>query len=352
MMFNIRSIISGLLVSLTLSFAVIGQETETKVVDEVIAQVNDGVITLSQVRRELKSAVDSYVQEGKKREEAQKLVEEKEGELIASLINEELLMQRAKEGGFDSDIESQINQRFVEIMKQNNLKTVEELYAVMEKQGVDPKDIRENWRKQIVRDQVLQRDLQSKVYWEPSGKQLKDYYDKHKEKFSKPETISISELFLGFAGRDEGSVRDKAKQLYSQLKSGGDFAKIVKENGDPGAITQGANKLEKVKVKDITDKVAKPLQGVAVGQYTQPFELDQLGMVILRVDERDQASADSVYDESAVRMAMLTERMPDEQKKYMSKLRDEAVIKINETYRPLISPILYADDRKENKTRN
>jgi hypothetical protein len=48
------------------------QETETRVVDEVIAQVNDGVITLSQVNREVKSAVDSYVQEGKKRDEAQK----------------------------------------------------------------------------------------------------------------------------------------------------------------------------------------------------------------------------------------------------------------------------------------
>jgi hypothetical protein len=344
--------ISGLLLILAMSFAAFGQEAETKVVDEVIAQVNDGVITLSQVRRELKAAIDSYVQEGKKREEAQKLVEDKQGELIASLIDEELLVQRAKEGGFDSDIDSQINQRFADIMKQNNLKTVEELYAEMEKQGVNPKDIRENWRKQMIRDLVLQRDLQSKVYWEPNGKQIKDYYEKHKEKFSKPETISISELFLGFAGRNEESVRDKAKTLYSQLKAGADFDKIVKENGDPGAISQGAGKLEKVKVKDITEKVAKPLQGVAVGQYSQPFELDQLGMVILRVDAHDQASADSVFDEGAVRLAMYNERMPDEQKKYMAKLRDDSLIKINETYRPLVSPILYADEHKDSKNRN
>jgi parvulin-like peptidyl-prolyl isomerase len=111
--------------------------------------------------------------EGKKREEAQALVDAKQGELIASLINEELLMQRAKEGGFDSDIDAQINQRFANIMKENNLKTIEELYAAMEKTGINPKDVRENWRKQMVRDLVLQRDLQSKVYWEPSPKQLK-----------------------------------------------------------------------------------------------------------------------------------------------------------------------------------
>src|SRR5690242_19246000 len=111
----IRHLILGLCVSLALGLATFGQEAETKVVDEVIAVVNDGVITLSQVRRESKNAVDSYVQEGKKREEAEKLVDAKQGELIASLINEELLLQRAKEGGFDSDIDAQINQRFLGI---------------------------------------------------------------------------------------------------------------------------------------------------------------------------------------------------------------------------------------------
>ena len=243
----IRQIIFGLFVSVALGLTAFGQETQTKVVDEVIAQVNDGVITLSRVRRESKNTVDSYVQEGKKREEAQKLVDEKQGELIASLINEELLMQRAKEGGFDSDIDAQINERFLSIMKENSLKTIEELYAAMEKSGVNPKDVRETWRKQMIRDQVLQRDLQSKVYWESNGKEVKDYYEKHKDKFTKPETVSFSELFLGFAGRDEASVNDKAKQLYTQLKAGGDFDKIVKENGDPGAITQGTGKLEKLR---------------------------------------------------------------------------------------------------------
>jgi len=343
----IRQFVFGLCISLAIGLTAFGQEAETKVVDEVIAVVNDGVITLSQVRRESKNAVDSYVQEGKKREEAQALVDAKQGELIASLINEELLMQRAKEAGFDNDIDAQINQRFASIMKENNLKTIEELYAAMEKTGVNPKDVRENWRKQMVRDQVLQKDLQSKVYWEPSPKQLKEYYEKHKERFTKQETVSFSELFLGFAGRDEAAVRERAKLLYSLLRNGSDFDKIVKDEGDPGQITNGAGKLEKIKVKDLTDKILTPLKFIQVGQYTAPFELDQLGMVILRVDARDAASNDSVFDEAAVRMALLNERMPDEQKKYMSKLRDESYIKINDAYRPIVSPFLSTGDRKE-----
>jgi len=259
---NIKIAVFGVFMVLTAALAAFSQETQTRVVDEVVAVINNNVITLSRVKRESKSIVDTYIQEGKKPEEAQRMVDEKQGELIASLINEELLIQQAKEKGYDNDIEAGLNQRFVDIMKQYKMKTVEELYAAMEKQGVDPKELRETWRKQAIREQVIQREVQAKVYWGFTAKELKDYYDKHKDKFTQPETVSFSELFLGFAGRDEAAVREKAKQLYGKLKAGGDFAQIVKENGDPAVITQGAGKLEKLKVDELTEKLATPLKGL------------------------------------------------------------------------------------------
>ena len=131
-----KLIISAFTVVLALSAAGFGQETETKVVDEVVAQVNDGVITLSRVKREKKGIIDSYKQEGKTQAEAEKLVADKEGELIAGLINEELLIQRSKEIGLDSEIETAINARFLEIMKENKVTTLDQLYTEMEKQGV------------------------------------------------------------------------------------------------------------------------------------------------------------------------------------------------------------------------
>ena len=82
------------------------QETEERVVDEVVAVVNEGVITLSKVKREAKGVVEAGVQQGKTREAAQREVDEKQGEMIANLIHEELLMQKAKELGFESEIEA------------------------------------------------------------------------------------------------------------------------------------------------------------------------------------------------------------------------------------------------------
>src|SRR5437016_1037723 len=70
------------------------QEGEPVVVDEVIAQVNDGVVTLSQLKRELKERVDTLKQNGMTEAQATAEVEKHRAEMIALLINEQLLVQK------------------------------------------------------------------------------------------------------------------------------------------------------------------------------------------------------------------------------------------------------------------
>lgn len=348
----LRSILLTGLTIVALGTVALAQETATRVVDEVVAVVNDSVITLSRIRHVKKDMVDSYVKDGKTAEEAKRLVDEKEGELIANLINEELLIQKAKEVGLDSQIDADINARFVQIMKDNNLKTIDALYQMMRSQGYEPDDIKENWRSQATRDKVIQELVQKKVFWEATPDDLKKYFEAHKAKFIKPETVSYSEIYLGFAGRDEAAVRAKAKEIYDELKKGANFDELVKANSDAGIVTEGAGKAEKVDVNTLTDIIKKPIEGVKTGDYTLPFEVQKMGIVILRIDGREAAGSESTFDENAVRLAILQEKGPAAQKKFMTDLRTDAYIKINETYRPIVSPLLYADERKETKGSN
>jgi hypothetical protein len=319
------------------------QESEVKVVDEVVAQVNEGVLTLSRIRREMKVIVDTYVTEGKSREEAQKIVNDKQPELIVSLINEELIMQKAKELGLEAEIEAGINQRFLEIMKQQNIKNLDTLYAEMEKGGLNPDEVREGWRKQAAREAVIRKEVHSKVYWDATTKELTDYYEKNKGKFTKPETITISEIFLGFAGKTEAAVRQKAADLVAQLKAGADFAKLAAENSDRKTPPQTVN------VSELDEKYAKVLKDIKAGGTSDPIEVDQVGINILRVDERSQASSESKFNEGQVRMALMQERAPDAQKKFMTTLREDSYIKLSDSYRPLVAPILFAEERSATK---
>ena len=65
---TVRFLNSILLITAILSLTTVSafaQETQETVVDEVIAQINEDVITLSQVKREMKFATESLIQQGK-----------------------------------------------------------------------------------------------------------------------------------------------------------------------------------------------------------------------------------------------------------------------------------------------
>lgn len=333
------------------SFTSFAQESQTTVIDEVVAQVNDSVITLSQIKREEKNTIASLVQDGKTQEDAEKLVAEKKGEMIANMINEQLIIQKGKEYGADSDVEARVNQQFLQKLKELKLNTLEQLYEAMRQNGVEPEQIRQLYRDQIVRDMVFEREVDGKIYWGLGNKELKDYFDKNKAKFTKPESFTISEIFLSFAGRDEAAVREKAKKLSADLKGGADFEKLVVDNSDNQDNEKTKGKLGTFTVDQLNQigpQFTKALENVKVGGFAEPVEVTE-GIHIFRLDEHQKASSDSFFDERAVRNAIAVTRIPEARKKFMTELRQEAYIKINDEYRPVVSPILYADDRKTEK---
>lgn len=333
--------IALLIFSAVSSFA---QETATVVVDEVVAQVNDGVITLSRIKREMKNSIDSLVAQGKTPEAAKAEIESKKGEIIASLINEELVMQKGKEIGVDAQVDVQINQRLTQIMKEGNIKTLDALYKEMEKANVRPDDFRDNLRKQYTKEMVYQRDVDQKVYHGWSNTEIKAYYEKNRDKFTKPETVTLSDIFLGFAGRDPEAVRKKADQLIASLRGGADFAKVAVENSDSPGAAQTKGVVGTFPVKELNENIANVVKTVKTGDVGK-LETEE-GIEIIRVDARANASTESVFNENAVRTAMTYEKLPDERKKYLKDLRKEAYVKISESYRALVMPFLPTDENK------
>ena len=76
---------------------VLAQEGELQVIDEVIAQINDDVLTLSRLKLESKERIEALKHNGMPEQQAKDEVAKKQAELIATLVNETLLLQRGKE---------------------------------------------------------------------------------------------------------------------------------------------------------------------------------------------------------------------------------------------------------------
>lgn len=328
------------------SFTAFAQEGEPIVIDEVIAQANDGVITLSQLKREINDNVRSLMEVEKISEaDARKKLEEKRGQLIVALIEEILLIQKGKEMGITEEVEAEVNRRLLEIAADQGIKTIEELYKAMTASNVNPEEFKQKYRAQVTREMVLRNDSDAKLYWGLSEKELKDYFAKHPEKFKKPEEVTLSEIFLGFAGRSEEDVMKKAAQIVEEIRKGGDFAKLAAtysertdQQGNRIAQKTGG-KVGTFKVSELVANFVAGVKNVKVGGVSDPIRTDE-GVEILRVDDRIAGSETPTYDENAVRLAITQERASQERKKYLDNLKTEAYVKVSEAYRPLVASLL------------
>src|SRR5690348_3105743 len=178
------------------------QEGEMQVVDEVIAQVNDDVITLSMLKRETKERVDALKQNGMTEQQATAEVAKHQAELIATLINEKLLLQKGKELDLADEIETEVNRRMLQIAQEQGINSIEKLNQAMVQSGLNPDEVRRTMRTEMMKQAVLQNEVDRRVYLSFSPDEVKKYYDSHLDKFRTPESIKLSEIYLSSTSKD------------------------------------------------------------------------------------------------------------------------------------------------------
>jgi peptidyl-prolyl cis-trans isomerase SurA len=320
------------------------QEGELQVVDEVIAQINDDVITLSMLKRESKERVETLKQSGMSDQDANAEVAKRQPELIATLVNETLLLQKGKEMDLASEVEAEVNRRMLEVATEQGIPSIVKLEAAMRDSGVDPVATRQTLRAEITKQIVLQQEVDKKLFFGWTPDELKKYFQEHQDKFRKPENVSISEIYLSSAGKNEAEVKARALELVRQLRAGADFAKVAASDSERevnGVRTgaQNGGKVGAFEVPNLREDIAASVKSVAVGGVSEPLRSPD-GYQIFRVDARTPASTTAAFNENQVREAMTIERGDKAREDYLQSLRDEAYIKISENYRAGVAPLL------------
>lgn len=324
--------------------SVVAQEGEMTVVDEVIVQVNDDVITLSMLKREMKERILALKESGMTEQQATEEANKKQAELIATLINEKLLLQRGKELDMAAEIEAEVNRRMLQIAEQQGITTIEKLHQAMVQSGLNPEDFRRTMRTEMMKQAVLQNEVDRRVYLGFSAEQVKKYFDAHPEKFKKPETIKLSEIYLSAAGKDESVVRARALELIAQVRAGADFAALAAANSEReknGQRTAPQDKgyVGEFDVPSLREDLVKALKDLPVGGVTEPIQAGD-GYQILRVDGRAPGASTPTFNDNRVREAMLGEEQQKEREAYLQTLRNEAFIKLTDAYRASVEPLL------------
>ena len=327
------------------------EEGVPQVVDEVIAQVNTEVITLSMLKREIAESVEAIKgQRNVADQQAREEVTKRQPEIIATLVNEQLLIQKGKELGMAEDVEAEVNRRMLAVAKEQNIPTLAALEQAMRESKIDPASVRQTLRTEIMKTWVLGREVDQKVFYSLTDTEVKNYYEANKEKFRKPETVVLSEIFLSVVGKDTREVREHADKLVAQLRAGADFgaqAMVQSEREVEGKriAPETKGKLGAYAVSEISrEDVANAIKNVKAGGVADPIVTEQ-GVLILRIDERTPAG-DAVFDDNKVREAMTYSRLDKERKIYLDNLRREAYVEIAADYREAVLPLLKTETEK------
>jgi peptidyl-prolyl cis-trans isomerase SurA len=205
-------------VALLLVPALVSADT---VVEEIVARVNNSIITRSQYQHEEKQLQDEAQQDPT---HADQIIAQGEKDVLRGLIDRQLLLEKGKELGITADTE--VIKRLDDIRKQMKLASLDDLEKAAEAQGVSFEDYKQNMRVEIITQQVIQREVGPHI--SVSSEEIKKFYEQHKSEMARAEAVRLSEILISTdeAGSDEqklAAAKAKADDLLKQIRAGASF---------------------------------------------------------------------------------------------------------------------------------
>ncbi|HTB97163.1 MAG TPA: peptidylprolyl isomerase [Terracidiphilus sp.] len=306
------------------------------VVEDILARVNDQIITRSDYDR----AMQELDQEQRQRGASMQEISAGHKDLLRNLIDQQLWLSKGKELGVNG--ETELVNRLNEIRKQYNLTSLEDLEKAAHDQGVSYEDFKANIRNQIITQDVMRDEVGRRISITPG--EVQQYFEAHKQDYAQPESVKLGEILvstgapsntqLGAATEDPAAVaaaQTKANDIEAKLHAGGDFSQLAKSFSDGTTASEGGD-LGNYKRGQLNKVFEDQVFTMKAGQVTDPIRTKQ-GFVIFKVVEHTPGGVPAFKDvESDVEQNYFSTRMEPAIRDYLTKMRDDAYLEIKPGY--------------------
>jgi len=297
-------------------------------VEEIVARINDQIITRSDYER----AQAERDQELRQRGASMQEISASHKDLLRDLIDQQLWLAKGKELGITG--ETELVNRLNDIRKQYNMATMEDLERAAKDQGVSFEDFKANIRNQIVTQEVMRDQVGRKIA--PTPGELQRYFDAHKQEYAQPESVKLGEILISTGTNPDdpqklAEARAKADDIMNRLRAGGDFGQLARSFSDGTTAAQGGD-LGQYKRGQLDKVFEEKTFALKKGEYTEPIRTKQ-GYVILKVNDHIAGGVPQFKDvEGDVEQNYFMSKMEPAMRDYLAKMRDEAAIYIKPGY--------------------
>jgi peptidyl-prolyl cis-trans isomerase SurA len=304
------------------------------VIEEIIARVNNQIVT----RSEYLHSKEELKKEAQQQDpvNADKLVAERDKDVLRDLIDQELLLEKGKDMGITADTE--VIKKLDAMRKDMKLDSMEELEKAAQSQGISFEDFKQNLRNQIITQQVIGKEVGSRLAINKDDEQK--FYDEHKSEMEQPEMIRLSEILVSTDAKpndtsDEAqrlqAAQAKADDLLAQIRKGAKFEDVAKKNSDGPTAAQGGD-LGDFKRGTLAKELEDKTFAMKAGDVSDVIRTKQ-GFVILKVTEHHNAGVPPLSEiEPRIQDALYMQKLQPALREYLTKLREDAFIDIKAGY--------------------
>jgi foldase protein PrsA len=240
----------------------------------------------------------------------------------------EYLVRRAQfaQKAEDLDVEvsdKQVNERLEQLKKQFYGGDDKKFKSSLKKLLLTEEQVKSDVRAQLLEEQLYKEVTQEvKV----TDEQIEEFYNKNKGQYQQAATREVRHILV--------KAKPKADSLHRQLKAGGDFARLAKQNSeDPGSKSQGG-KLTVSKGQTVPpfDKAAFALKK---NQLSQPIKTQYGWHIIEPLSNVKKASTTPLPQvKEAIKQQLLSEQKTKEMREWIEGLKDEFDVAYQVGYEP------------------
>ena len=308
-----------------------------KTIEEIIARVNNEIITLTEYEKARQGAAEDAKQECQGRctsEQLQVNIEDRQKNTLRELIDQSLLVQRGKDMGVS--VEADVIKQLDQIRVQNKLDSMEALEkAVTAEPGMNWEDFKNGIRNRLLTQKVIGSEVGSHITI--SDDEVTKYYEAHKTEFVRPEQVALREIQVNTQGKSPDelpALKKKAETALKRVQDGEDFGEIAKRYSDSSTKDQGGF-LGVYKRGELAKELEDKVFAMKRNQLTDVLETKQ-GYLVLQVLERyeeGQQPLDKVRNE--IMEKLYSARMEPAMREYLKTLREQSYVIIKPGYQDI-----------------
>jgi len=312
-----------LFLTLLLFFSTVSFGTSQEVIEEIVAIVNDEIITLSEFRAAYETNYQS-LRAQYQGEEFNRQLEWMKKNLMDTLITDILLLQEANKLE-NINIDEQVRLYIDNIKKENNINSDEDLRKILKQQGISFEEWTRRLREGVMKDAVITSEVRRNIVIDEA--EIVSYHKLHPEEFTEPPEFKLKAITLtSGSGSDEG-IEAKKQEINSKIAAGEDFGALASEYSE-GPEKESGGDLGDFKKGNLAKELEEPVENLKQGEVTPWIQFRNAWYLLKLVEKKEARLKPFEEARDDIERRLLAEKGQVKFEEFMKELKEKSYIKI------------------------